>query len=123
MVTNVAMSSSSPEDIDCVVAVKFFGPQLSFCRYPGRSDSEWINLRIETLVSSPPGSCFPRKTTCFKLSDLEATLLDHGISVGSCTRSLDQYVRNPINMFKRLRLKNSQAVKDQTGASGFVPHE
>ncbi|CAA7051636.1 unnamed protein product [Microthlaspi erraticum] len=46
MVTNVAMSSSSPEDIDCVVAVKFFGPQLSFCRYPGRSDSEWINLRI-----------------------------------------------------------------------------
>ncbi|OAO94171.1 hypothetical protein AXX17_AT5G51820 [Arabidopsis thaliana] len=29
VVTNVAMSSSSPEDEDCVVALKFLGPQLS----------------------------------------------------------------------------------------------
>ncbi|CAA7016289.1 unnamed protein product [Microthlaspi erraticum] len=37
VVTNVAMSTSSPEDEDCVVAVKFLGPQLSFCR-PGHGD-------------------------------------------------------------------------------------
>ncbi|EOA24245.1 hypothetical protein CARUB_v10017480mg [Capsella rubella] len=44
VVTNVAMSSSSPEDEDCVVAIKFLGPQLSLCR-PARS-SEWTNIRI-----------------------------------------------------------------------------
>ncbi|XP_010446112.1 PREDICTED: uncharacterized protein LOC104728887 [Camelina sativa] len=52
--TNVAMSSSSPEDEDCIVAVKFLGPQLSFCR-PAQSRSEWINIRIENpcFYSSP----------------------------------------------------------------------
>uniref|UniRef100_A0A1J3D130 KIB1-4 beta-propeller domain-containing protein n=2 Tax=Noccaea caerulescens TaxID=107243 RepID=A0A1J3D130_NOCCA len=45
IVTNLAMSSSSPEDEDCVVAVKFLGPQLSFCR-PARGNSEWTNVRI-----------------------------------------------------------------------------
>ncbi|CAH8279648.1 unnamed protein product [Arabidopsis lyrata] len=46
IITNVAMSCSSPEDEDCVVAVKFLGPQLSFCR-PARSHSDWTNIRIE----------------------------------------------------------------------------
>ncbi|AED96484.1 unnamed protein product [Arabidopsis thaliana] len=46
IVTNVSLSASSPEDEDCVVAVKFLGPQLSFCR-PAQSNSEWINIRIE----------------------------------------------------------------------------
>ncbi|CAL9244823.1 unnamed protein product, partial [Arabidopsis halleri] len=44
IVTNVAMSSSSPEDDDCVVAIKFLGSQLSLCR-PARS-SEWTNIKI-----------------------------------------------------------------------------
>ncbi|KAG7534906.1 hypothetical protein ISN45_Aa08g024090 [Arabidopsis thaliana x Arabidopsis arenosa] len=54
IVTNVAMSSSSPEDEDCVVAVKFLGPQLSFFR-PAQSNSEWINIRVENpcFFSSP----------------------------------------------------------------------
>ncbi|CAA0410116.1 unnamed protein product [Arabidopsis thaliana] len=53
-VTNVAMSSSSPEDEDCVVAVKFLGPQVSFCR-PAQSNAEWVNIRIENpcFFSSP----------------------------------------------------------------------
>lgn len=38
IITNVSMSSSSPEEEDCVVAVKFFGPQLSYCR-PCQSNS------------------------------------------------------------------------------------
>nr|AAU44510.1 hypothetical protein AT4G13680 [Arabidopsis thaliana] len=53
-VTNVAMSTSSPEEEDCVVAVKFLGPQLSFCR-PAQSNSEWINIRMTDpcFFSSP----------------------------------------------------------------------
>ncbi|ESQ46894.1 hypothetical protein EUTSA_v10028315mg [Eutrema salsugineum] len=43
-VTSVAMSSSSPEEDDCVVAVKFLGPQLSLCR-PAQ-DTKWTNIRI-----------------------------------------------------------------------------
>ncbi|KAG7543938.1 hypothetical protein ISN45_Aa07g038120 [Arabidopsis thaliana x Arabidopsis arenosa] len=46
IITNVSMSSSSPEDEDCVVAVKFLGPQLSFCR-PAQSNSQWTNVRID----------------------------------------------------------------------------
>ncbi|KAF8092894.1 hypothetical protein N665_0399s0030 [Sinapis alba] len=54
IVTNVSMSSSSPEDEDCVVAVKFLGPQLSFCR-PAQSQPEWTNVKIEDpcFFSSP----------------------------------------------------------------------
>ncbi|AED96327.1 hypothetical protein AtNW77_Chr5g0138271 [Arabidopsis thaliana] len=44
IVINVAMSSSSPEDDDCVVAVKFFGRQLSFFR---TNTHEWINVKME----------------------------------------------------------------------------
>lgn len=32
ILTNVAMSSSSPEDEDCIVAIKFMGSQRSLCR-------------------------------------------------------------------------------------------
>ncbi|KAF8116860.1 hypothetical protein N665_0014s0121 [Sinapis alba] len=46
IVTNVSMSTSSPEDEDCVVAVKFLGPQLSFCR-PAQRNSEWTNISVE----------------------------------------------------------------------------
>ncbi|RID60837.1 hypothetical protein BRARA_E00032 [Brassica rapa] len=47
IITNVSMSSSSPEDDeDCVVAVKFLGPQLSFCKPAGQSP-EWTNFKIE----------------------------------------------------------------------------
>ncbi|ESQ53059.1 hypothetical protein EUTSA_v10027075mg [Eutrema salsugineum] len=45
IVTNVAMSSSSPEDEDCIVAIKFLGPQLSLCR-PAQRNCEWTNIRI-----------------------------------------------------------------------------
>ncbi|XP_020875061.1 uncharacterized protein LOC110226766 [Arabidopsis lyrata subsp. lyrata] len=45
IVTNVAMSTSSPEDEDCIVAIKFMGPQLSLCR-PAQRDCKWTNIRI-----------------------------------------------------------------------------
>ncbi|KAF3523350.1 hypothetical protein F2Q69_00049893 [Brassica cretica] len=52
MVTNVALSSS-PEDEDCILAVKFVGPQLSLCRpllslcRPAENNNQWVNIRIE----------------------------------------------------------------------------
>ncbi|KAF2582727.1 hypothetical protein F2Q68_00001998 [Brassica cretica] len=46
LVTNVAMSSSSPDDEDCILAVKFVGPQLSLCR-PAEKNKKWVNIRIE----------------------------------------------------------------------------
>ncbi|CAA7044508.1 unnamed protein product [Microthlaspi erraticum] len=48
LVTNVAMSSASPdEDEDCILAVKFVGPQLSLCR-PALGDKvEWLNVRVK----------------------------------------------------------------------------
>lgn len=46
LVTNVAMSSSSPEDEDCILAVKFLGPQLSLCR-PAEKKTQWVNIRVE----------------------------------------------------------------------------
>ncbi|CAN8324342.1 unnamed protein product [Cochlearia groenlandica] len=47
VVTNVSMSTPSPEDKDCIVAVKFSGPQISFCR-PGEA---WFNYKF-------PHPCF-----------------------------------------------------------------
>ena len=46
LVTNVAMSSSSPHDEDCILAIKFAGPQLSLIR-PAQENKEWVNIKIE----------------------------------------------------------------------------
>ncbi|CAA7018555.1 unnamed protein product [Microthlaspi erraticum] len=66
VITNVSLSSSSPEDQDCVVAVKFLGPQLSFCR-PAQSKPEWTNIRIENpcFFSSPV--MFSKKDETFRI--------------------------------------------------------
>ncbi|CAA7051642.1 unnamed protein product [Microthlaspi erraticum] len=103
MVTNVAMSSSSPEDLDCVVAVKFFGPQLSFCRYPARSDSEWINLRIPNPSFFSSRVMFSKKDDMFQIVGSGGHLIGYG---SRWIMLVASYVRNPTNMFKRLRLKN-----------------
>uniref|UniRef100_A0A0D3BMT8 KIB1-4 beta-propeller domain-containing protein n=1 Tax=Brassica oleracea var. oleracea TaxID=109376 RepID=A0A0D3BMT8_BRAOL len=42
----VSLSSLSPEEEDCVVAVKFMGPQLSYCRPSAQGNSKWFNIRI-----------------------------------------------------------------------------
>ncbi|KAJ0230071.1 hypothetical protein HA466_0311040 [Hirschfeldia incana] len=56
IITNVSLSTLSPEDEDCVVAVKFMGPQLSYCRpSSARGNSKWFNIRIAnpSFFSSP----------------------------------------------------------------------
>ncbi|XP_010456475.1 PREDICTED: uncharacterized protein LOC104737926 [Camelina sativa] len=64
IITNVSMSSSSPGDEDCVVAVKFLGPQISFCR-PAHSNSEWINIRISNPCFSSSRVMFSEKHNKF----------------------------------------------------------
>ncbi|XP_020877991.1 uncharacterized protein LOC9302116 [Arabidopsis lyrata subsp. lyrata] len=66
IITNVAMSCSSPEDEDCVVAVKFLGPQLSFCR-PARSHSDWTNIRIENPCFFSSRVMFSKKDDMFRI--------------------------------------------------------
>ncbi|KAJ4911346.1 hypothetical protein Rs2_05967 [Raphanus sativus] len=66
IVTNVSMSSSSPEDEDCVVAVKFLGPQLSFCR-PAQSKPEWVNIRIDNPCFYSSRVMFSKKDKVFRI--------------------------------------------------------
>ncbi|ESQ42856.1 hypothetical protein EUTSA_v10015326mg [Eutrema salsugineum] len=67
IVTNVAMSTSSPEDEDCVVAVKFLGPQLSFCRPSAADQSEWTNVRIENPCFFSSRVMFSKKDDMFRI--------------------------------------------------------
>ncbi|CAH8384115.1 unnamed protein product [Eruca vesicaria subsp. sativa] len=82
IITNVSMSSSSPEDF--IVAVKFSGPQLSFCR-PADSKNEWVNIRIDN-------PCFHSSRVMFSKKDDVFHLLGSGgleiASVGFCTKSV-----------------------------------
>ncbi|KAJ0246221.1 hypothetical protein HA466_0177780 [Hirschfeldia incana] len=68
IVTNVSMSSSSPEDDeDCVVAVKFLGPQLSFCKPAGKSKPEWTNIKIENPCFFSSRVMFSKKDNMFRM--------------------------------------------------------
>ncbi|KAF8052069.1 hypothetical protein N665_1614s0004 [Sinapis alba] len=82
IITNVSMSSSSPEDDeDCVVAVKFLGPQLSFCKPAGQSSSskpEWTNIKIENPCFYSSRVMFSEKDNMFRI------LGDGGHLIGSC---------------------------------------
>ncbi|VVB00979.1 unnamed protein product [Arabis nemorensis] len=66
IVTNVAMSSSSPEDEDCVVAIKFLGNQLSFCR-PAQTNPEWFNIKIENPCYFSSPVMFSKKDDMFRI--------------------------------------------------------
>ncbi|RID74243.1 hypothetical protein BRARA_B01351 [Brassica rapa] len=68
IITNVSMSSSSPEDDeDCVVAVKFLGPQLSFCKPAGKSKPEWTNIKIENPCFYSSRVMFSKKDNMFRI--------------------------------------------------------
>ncbi|KAF2590402.1 hypothetical protein F2Q70_00039519 [Brassica cretica] len=61
------MSSSSPEEEDCVVAIKFFGPPLSLCRPAAQSNSEWINIRIANPCFFSSRVMFSRRDGMFHI--------------------------------------------------------
>ncbi|CAH8384431.1 unnamed protein product [Eruca vesicaria subsp. sativa] len=76
IITNVSMSSSSPgDDEDCVVAVKFLGPQLSFCKPAGKP--EWTNIKIENPSFVSSRVMFSKKNELFHI------LGDGGNLIGS----------------------------------------
>ncbi|CAH8270505.1 unnamed protein product [Arabidopsis lyrata] len=99
IVTNVAMSSSSPEDEDCVVAVKFMGPQLSFCR-PAQRNSEWINIRIENPCFFSSRVMFSKKDNMFRIPGSGG----HLIASWDLSCSHKQHNINP--KFHKLRFEN-----------------
>ncbi|CAA7031122.1 unnamed protein product [Microthlaspi erraticum] len=69
IITNVSLSSPSPEEQDCIVAVKFLGPQLSFCRpAAGESNPEWINIRINNPCFFSSRVMFSKKDDMFRIA-------------------------------------------------------
>ncbi|AED96694.1 hypothetical protein AtNW77_Chr5g0141441 [Arabidopsis thaliana] len=96
IVTNVSMSSSSPEDENCVVAVKFLGPQISFCR-PAQRNSEWINVRIANPCFYSSRVMFSEKHDLFRIPG------SGGHIIASWDLHKDKH-KNP--KFQRLRFQN-----------------
>ncbi|KAF8110539.1 hypothetical protein N665_0082s0010 [Sinapis alba] len=76
IITNVAMSSSSPEnDEDCVMAVKFLGPQLSFCKPDAHSKPEWTNIKIEKPCFFSSRVMFSKKENMFRIPGYGGNLI------------------------------------------------
>ncbi|KAL0649248.1 hypothetical protein Bca4012_091939 [Brassica carinata] len=102
VVTNVAMSSSSPEDEDCIVAVKFLGPQLSLCR-PSQRDCTWSNIRI----TDP--SFFSSHVMYSKRDDMFSMMASGGNYTGSW--DLGRHMTEP--KLKMLSYPKQRVVKDR----------
>ncbi|KAL0875138.1 hypothetical protein Bca101_024843 [Brassica carinata] len=97
IITNVSMSSSSPDDDeDCVVAIKFLGPQLSFCKPATQSKSEWTNIKIENPCFYSSRVMFSKKHNLFRIPG----------SGGHLIGSWDPYKPSNNPKFQRLRYKN-----------------
>ncbi|KAL0709336.1 hypothetical protein Bca4012_016314 [Brassica carinata] len=97
IITNVSMSSSSPEDEDCIFAVKFLGDRLSYCR-PGQSNSPplWTDVRI----ANP---CFYSSRVFFsKKDDMFHIPASSGHLIGSWNLRKDQLKPK----LKKLEFKN-----------------
>ncbi|KAJ4911345.1 hypothetical protein Rs2_05966 [Raphanus sativus] len=69
IITNVSMSSSCPgDDENCVVAAKFLGAQLSFCKPAGKSSKpEWTNIRIKNPCFYSSRVLFSKKDEMFRI--------------------------------------------------------
>ncbi|CAF2213580.1 unnamed protein product [Brassica napus] len=67
IITNVSLSSLSPEEEDCVVAVKFLGHQLSFCRPASQSNSKWFNIKIDNPCFFSSRVMFSKRHNMFRI--------------------------------------------------------
>jgi len=66
--SDTVVMSSSPEEEDCVVAVKILGPQLSFFR-PAQSNFEgWTNVRIANPCFYSSQVIFSKRDGMFRIS-------------------------------------------------------
>ncbi|XP_010485122.1 PREDICTED: uncharacterized protein LOC104763452 [Camelina sativa] len=97
IITNVSMSRSSPEDKDCIVAVKFFGPQLSFLKPPlSQSNSKWHNIKIENPCFSSSRVMYSKKDDMFRIPGSGGQLI--------ASWDLRKHKRKP--MLQKLRYQN-----------------
>ncbi|EFH38946.1 hypothetical protein ARALYDRAFT_497341 [Arabidopsis lyrata subsp. lyrata] len=83
-------------DENCVVAVKFLGPQISFCR-PAQRNSEWINVRIANPCFYSSRVMFSEKHDMFCIPG------SGGHLIASWDLHTDKH-KNP--KFQRLRFQN-----------------
>nr|VDD21569.1 unnamed protein product [Brassica oleracea] len=69
IITNVSMSSSFPDDDEtCVVAAKFLGAQLSFCKPASQSSKpEWTKIRIKNPCLYSSRVVFSKKEEMFRI--------------------------------------------------------
>ncbi|XP_010491650.1 PREDICTED: uncharacterized protein LOC104769197 [Camelina sativa] len=96
IVTNMAISSSyTPMKDDYVVAVKFLGPQLSFCR-PSRDNTHWTSIRIQD-------PSFFTSHVMFSERDQMFSLLSSG---GDHMASWDFFKHRDIPKFRKLHFQN-----------------
>ncbi|XP_020891655.1 uncharacterized protein LOC110231115 [Arabidopsis lyrata subsp. lyrata] len=104
IITNVSMSAPSPEEEDCVVAVKFLGPQLSFCRPAAQCNPEWINIRI----ANP---CFFSSRVMFSKKDDMFCILGSG---GDIIGSWDLRKHKHTPKLQKLQFQNLPELKNTT---------
>ncbi|XP_020887090.1 uncharacterized protein LOC110229995 [Arabidopsis lyrata subsp. lyrata] len=96
IITNV-VASSPLDDEDCVVAVKFLGPQLSFFRPALGNSSGWTNVRIENPCFYSSEVMFSKKDGMFRIPG------SGGHLIGSW--DLHTHKQTPPKI-QRLRLRN-----------------
>ncbi|XP_006299262.2 uncharacterized protein LOC17890839 [Capsella rubella] len=95
LVSNVAMSSASPEQEDCVLAVKFFGPQLSLCKPCSGPNTKWFNIRT-------PNRFFNSQVMYSRRNQMFCMAASGGHYTGSW--DLHKHRHNPI--LNQLKLQN-----------------
>ncbi|KAJ4892477.1 hypothetical protein Rs2_32225 [Raphanus sativus] len=110
IITNVSMSSSRPEDDeDCVVAVKFLGPQLSFCKPAGGQSKppEWTNIKIENPCFFSSRVMYSEKDNMFRIPGAGGHLIG---SWDPCNPSDDPKLHKVVfqNLPKHLRMATRQ---------------
>ncbi|XP_010482860.1 PREDICTED: uncharacterized protein LOC104761472 [Camelina sativa] len=95
IITNVSMSTPSPEDEDCIVAVKFFGPQLSFCK-PSQSKPKWHNISFDNRCFYSSRIIFSKKDNMFRMLGSGGHLI--------ASWDLSEHKRKP--MLQKVRYQN-----------------
>ncbi|KAJ0259018.1 hypothetical protein HA466_0077130 [Hirschfeldia incana] len=125
LVTNVAMSSSSPEDDDCIVAVKFVGPQLSLCR-PAEKNKKWVNIRIEDPGFFNSRVMYSKRDGMFSMLDCVGTHIGYwdlekhrSRNLGSLSYYYEEFVQSKLQKLSNC-YRSEHLVEAPTGETFIV---
>ena len=125
LVTNVAMSSSSPEDDDCIVAVKFVGPQLSLCR-PAEKSKKWVNIRIEDPGFFNSRVMYSKRDKMFSMLDCVGTHIGYwdlekhrSRNLGSFSYYYEEFVQSQLQQLSQC-YRTEHLVEAPTGETFIV---